>query len=501
LSGKTLIFIPTYNESDNAPEMVRRLSALALDADLLFLDDNSPDGTGILLDQLAAANRRLHVIHRAGKLGVGSAHITGINWAYKNGYDTLVTMDCDFTHSPDDIPRMLEAAAGADVVIASRYLQSHSLPGWNLLRRLLTNMGHLLTRTFLGMTYDATGALRVYNLRKVPRAAFELVRAHGYAFFFESLFVLHRNGLSIAEVPIRLPARTYGHSKMSLREAARSTRQVISLGAASLTNPAQFLVMDREIEINAALVDPQGWDSYWEPKVHLDAAAYDLIAWAYRTVIIRRRLERYMRRHFARGSELVHAGCGSGLVDHKLQREMKLTGLDISVSALRLYARNNPDLVRLIHGSILDIPLPGGSVDGVYNLGVLEHFTPSAIQRFLQESRRVLRPGGKVIIFWPHQNATSVAVLKAVHWFRRRILKKQQPLHAPEISLLRSKTHALDVLREAGFEPIDYYFGLADFWVQAVVVGQKPLPEPQPSRSENVFDSHDFTPDQSVALR
>src|SRR5205814_5766004 len=126
-------------------------------------------------DELARTNSRLHVIHRIGRLGVGSAHVTGINWAYEHGYETLITMDCDFTHSPDDIPRMLGAAA--DVVIASRYLQPNSLPGWNLLRRLLTNVGHLLTRTFLGMTYDATGALRVYDLRRIPRAAFGLVRA------------------------------------------------------------------------------------------------------------------------------------------------------------------------------------------------------------------------------------------------------------------------------------------------------------------------------------
>src|SRR6516164_6890047 len=114
--------------------MVRRLSAQGLDADLLFLDDNSPDGTGKLLDELALTHSRLHVIHRTGKQGVGSAHVTGIHWAYEHGYDRLVTMDCDFTHSPDDIPPMLEAAAaGADVVVASRYLQRNSLPGWNLL--------------------------------------------------------------------------------------------------------------------------------------------------------------------------------------------------------------------------------------------------------------------------------------------------------------------------------------------------------------------------------
>ena len=500
MHGKTLIFIPTYNERENAPEMVRRLSALTLDADLLFLDDNSPDGTGTLLDQLADANPRLHVIHRIGKQGVGSAHVAGINWACEHGYDTLVTMDCDFTHSPDDISRMLGASAGADVVVASRYMQAHSLPGWNLPRRLLTNVGHLLTRIFLGMAYDATGAFRVYDLRRIPRAAFALVRAKGYAFFFESLFVLHCNSLTIAEVPIILPARTYGHSKMSFREAIRSAQQVVSLGVASLTNPAQFLVVGRSIEINSALVDPQAWDSYWELKSELGAAAYEIIAWAYRSAIIRPRLERYVRKHFSCGSELVHAGCGSGQVDQKLQREMKLTALDISVPALRLYARNNPDSVRLVHGSILDIPLPDESVDGLYNLGVVEHFDASAIRRILEESRRVLRPGGKTIIFWPHKRATSVAVLKVVHWFRKRVLKKEQDLHAPEISLLPSRRHALKALREAGFEPVDYYFGSADFWVQAVVVGQKPLPQTQ-SHREDSFHSHDFTSDRSLAIR
>ncbi len=501
MTRKTLIFIPTYNERENVPEMVNRLSASGRDASLLFLDDNSPDGTGALLDQLAAANSRLHVIHRGGRLGVGSAHLAGIDWAYEHGYDTLVTMDCDFTHSPEDIARMLAAAeAGAEVVVASRYMRPDSLPGWNFMRRLLTNIGHLFTRTFLTMPYDATGSFRVYDLRKVPRAAFTLVRAKGYAFFFESLFILHCNALRITEVPIRLPARTYGHSKMSLREALRSARQVIALGVASVTNPAQFLVGGREIEVNSALVDPQSWDRYWELKADLDAAAYEIIAWAYRTAVIRPRLERYVRKHFPRGSKLLHAGCGSGQVDRKLQQEMKLTALDISVPALRLYARNNPQSGRLIHGSILDIPLPGESMDGVYNLGVVEHFAASAVRRILEESWRVLSPGGKTIIFWPHQKATSVAALKAIHWFRKSVLKRGEPLHAPEISLLPSKAHALRVLREAGFEPIDYGFGCSDFWVQAVVVGQKPLSKTQ-THHEDFVDSHDFTSDRSVALR
>ena len=126
-------------------------------SDLLFLDDNSPDGTGQLLDDLAAKEPRLHVIHRAGKLGIGSAHLDGITWAYEHGYTRLVTMDCDFTHSPADIPRLLACADSAAIVVGSRWLQSGSLPGWSLFRRLLTGLGHFLTRS------SASHALRCHR--------------------------------------------------------------------------------------------------------------------------------------------------------------------------------------------------------------------------------------------------------------------------------------------------------------------------------------------------
>ena len=271
---------------------------------------------------------------------------------------------------------------------------------------------------------------------------------------------------------------------------------------ASVTNPAQFLVGGREMQVNSTLVDPQGWDRYWELKVDLDAAAYEIIAWAYRTAIIRPRLERYIRKHFPRGSELIHAGCGSGQVDRTLQREMKLTALDICVPALRLYARNNPDSVRLIHGSILDIPLPDGGhglFEELHNFSSGEALS-NALQRRSCRYFGSAGRGGKAIIFWPHQKGTSVAALKAIHWFRQWVMGRQQQLHAPEISLLPSRIHALDALREAGFEPIDYDFGCSDFWVQAVVVGQKPLSKTQSHRQDFV-DSHEFISRRSIALR
>ena len=146
------------------------------------------------------------------------------------------------------------------------------------------------------------------------------------------------------------------------------------------------------------------------------------------------------------------------------------------------------------------MPLPDESVDGVYNLGVVEHFSSGAIRIILEESHRVLRPGGKTIIFWPHRKATSVAVLKVLHWFRMKVLKRENALHAPEISLLPSMAHALETLREAGFETVDYNFGFIDFWVQAVVVGQKPFSGTR-SHRRGSFTSDDVTSAQTVALR
>jgi dolichol-phosphate mannosyltransferase len=239
---RMLIFIPTYNERGNVNQMCEQLLALGLDTDILFMDDNSPDGTGAVLDEFAKEHSSISVLHRSGKLGIGSAHFDGITWAYDHNYDTLVTLDCDFAHSPADIPRLLNHPGNCDVTVGSRYMQDNSLPGWHPTRWFLTNFGHFLTKRFLGVPYDATGALRVYRLDRIPRGIFSLVRARGYGFFFESMCVLVRNGISVGEVPIIMPVRTYGHSKMTAREVVRSGARFLSLWLASLLHPRRFRV-------------------------------------------------------------------------------------------------------------------------------------------------------------------------------------------------------------------------------------------------------------------
>jgi dolichol-phosphate mannosyltransferase len=215
---KTLVMIPTYNERENVEKMARDIVATGIDTDILFIDDNSPDGTGDLLDGLATTIPRLMVLHRPGKQGIGSAHKDGIAWVYEHGYTHLVTMDCDFTHSPENIKDLLAFSEEYDVVVGSRHMRENSLEGWNMWRKCITRTGHLLTTVLLNMPYDATGAFRLYRLDRIPKGIFALVESRGYSFFFESLTIINLNRFRINEVPIALPPRTYGHSKLQLRD-------------------------------------------------------------------------------------------------------------------------------------------------------------------------------------------------------------------------------------------------------------------------------------------
>jgi dolichol-phosphate mannosyltransferase len=470
---KTLIFIPTYDERDNVENMFRQLVALGLDADILFLDDNSPDGTGQILDNLAKDNPRLFVIHRPGRLGIGSAHVDGINWAYDHGYEILITLDCDFTHSPADVHRLLERSQTYAVTVGSRWMQSGSLPGWNLFRRALTNLGHVLTRHLLKLPYDATGAFRVYNLKKIPREVFDLVQSRGYAFFLESMFLFTRNEISISEVAIVLPSRTYGQSKMSVREAARSGLYIFSLYSADRTDPGRFRASPPLQKIDSSLVDPQGWDDYWNRKKSPANVGYELIAAKYRTSVIKRRLNYHLRKTFPPQSRLLHAGCGSGQVDVDLQKDMRITALDISVPALQLYRKNNPHADAVFHGSIFNLPFEDATFDGVYNLGVLEHFTHEQITQILAEFNRVLKPGGKILIFWPHRYASSVLVLNSAHWIMGRVLNNGVRLHPPEVSLVRSRREVRSLFTSGGFRLRNFSFSLRDAFVQVVAVAEK----------------------------
>ncbi len=222
MKNKYLIIIPTYNERDNLKYMIESLCYLNHNLHLLFIDDSSPDGTGSLIDEYIKINNRISVIHREGKLGVGSAHKVGIGWARKNGWVNVITMDGDRSHSPEDVARLIELQNKPTIVVCSRWLKKNSLTNWSIYRKIMTNIGRYLTKHILKIPQDATNALRYYRLEDMPENIFSKVESNGYSFFYESLFIFNKNRIDIGEMAISLPARTYGNSKMNYKDILRS---------------------------------------------------------------------------------------------------------------------------------------------------------------------------------------------------------------------------------------------------------------------------------------
>jgi len=472
---RTLIFIPTYNEAENVEALFHKIRALELDTDFLFLDDNSPDGTGKIINRLAEGYPNVNVIHREGKQGIGSAHNMGLRWAYQHEYKLVVTMDCDFTHSPARIPEFLAHAGDFDIVVGSRYLRKGSLRGWNPLRRSLTWFGHFLTTFLLGLPYDATGAFRAYRLDGIPCGSLDLIYSRGYSFFFESLYVFWLNKVTIKEIPLELPARTYGHSKMKVRDALHSAMLLAYLQLKTLIDRESLLYSRKETGTPALPDIParQEWDSYWLSKREPTALAYDLIATFYRKFIIRRILNHFIAKYFAPGARLLHAGCGSGQVDGDLASRYHVCAIDISPHALTLYRRFRPEALEVIHGSIFAIPAGDETYDGIYNLGVMEHFTEDEIRLILREFYRVLRPGGKIALFWPPAFGITVRFLSFVHWAARKFGRPDLKLHPREVTHVRTQRQVRGYLEASGFDLVDFYFGSRDLFTHAVIVGEK----------------------------
>ena len=212
--SRTLVFAATYNEKNNVVPLVARITAAASDADILIVDDDSPDGTGPLLDELARANHRLMVIHRPGKLGLGSAHQLAMLCAMQNGYDFLVTMDADLSHDPADIPRLLQALGNADFVIGSRYM-----PGgycdYGGYRRFVSMGANAAARALLRLPlHEFTTSFRAFRVTALGKVNFLKLRSLGYSFFLESVYRLQQAGFRLTEIPIRFGDRLAGTSKI-----------------------------------------------------------------------------------------------------------------------------------------------------------------------------------------------------------------------------------------------------------------------------------------------
>jgi dolichol-phosphate mannosyltransferase len=215
--AKALIVVPTYNEHDNVRGIAERLLAALPQGEVLFVDDNSPDGTGAVLDDMALGDTRIHVMHRAGKLGLGTAYIEGFGWGLARGYEFLYEMDADGSHDPKYLPTMLALAEdGADVVVGSRYVRGGGTENWGIGRRILSQGGGLYARTGLGISVrDVTAGFICWRRAALEAIDLSTIGSNGYSFQIEMKYRALNKGMKLVETPIIFIDRRVGQSKMS----------------------------------------------------------------------------------------------------------------------------------------------------------------------------------------------------------------------------------------------------------------------------------------------
>ena len=228
---RSLVIIPTYNERENLPRVIPAVLAQHPSLEILVVDDGSPDGTGALADEAAASEPRVHVLHRARKLGLGTAYLAGFRWGLEREYDLIFEMDADFSHDPSHLPQFLEAAQRFDVVLGSRYLHGRvTVVNWPMGRLLLSYFANAYARWVTGLPVaDATGGFKCFRREVLAAIALERVQSNGYAFQIEMSFRAWKKGFRLGEIPIMFVDRDIGQSKMSRKIVREAVWRVWSL--------------------------------------------------------------------------------------------------------------------------------------------------------------------------------------------------------------------------------------------------------------------------------
>ena len=249
---KSIVIVPTYNEAENVRLLVADLLALSTPIDVVVVDDNSPDGTGQIADELSALHPSIHAIHRPGKLGLGTAYIAGFKMGLANGYDRILTMDADFSHHPRFIPDMLaRCQAGADLVIGSRYVAGGGTVGCTLPRKVLSWGANAIAKTALGLeAMDCTAGFRCYRRQVLESINLDAIRSNGYSFLVEMLYRCQRRGWHVGEVPILFENRRRGASKISKQEVFKAMQTVFRLAQERVfapTNPDAYVAGKGEV--------------------------------------------------------------------------------------------------------------------------------------------------------------------------------------------------------------------------------------------------------------
>ena len=238
--GRVLVVVPTYNEAENLEPVTGRLRAAVPEADLLVVDDGSPDGTGEIADRLAAADPSVHVLHRTEKAGLGAAYIAGFRWALADGYDVVVEMDSDGSHAPEELPRLLTALRDADLVIGSRWVAGGQIRNWPLYRQIISIGGSTYARVLLRFPVrDSTSGYRAFRRQVLEELKLDEVASQGYCFQIDLAWKTWRTGFRVREVPITFTEREVGRSKMSRGIVIEALWRVAGWGLTSRSRSAR----------------------------------------------------------------------------------------------------------------------------------------------------------------------------------------------------------------------------------------------------------------------
>lgn len=227
---KSLIVMPTFNEKENIQKIIPTILSLYEDVHILIVDDNSPDGTGQIVESMAIDLPRIKIMHRAGKMGLGTAYIAGFKYAIEHGYDFVFEMDADFSHDPKDLKHFFDNMENYDLILGSRYIPDGKIVGWGPVRYFISVGGNIFTRVVLGVSIkDCTSGFRVYKTAKLKELDFDKITTEGYGFQVEILYYAYKKGFKIKEVPITFIDRQVGNSKMSKKIVFEALKRVIEL--------------------------------------------------------------------------------------------------------------------------------------------------------------------------------------------------------------------------------------------------------------------------------
>lgn len=244
--NRVLVVVPTYNEALTIRKAIERVRLAVPEADLLVVDDGSPDGTGAVVDEIKALDSHVNVLHRAEKQGLGAAYVAGFGWGLDNGYDVLVEMDADGSHQPEELPRLLAALDDADLVIGSRYVRGGRVVNWPRRRELLSRVANTYVRVALGTPlHDATAGYRAFRADTLRRIDLSTVESQGYCFQVDLAWRAEREGLRVTEVPITFVEREHGESKMDASVVREALWRVATWGAAHRVSQLGGLVRGR----------------------------------------------------------------------------------------------------------------------------------------------------------------------------------------------------------------------------------------------------------------